>query len=107
MCKVLNKHHAGVPAGAVYIGRGSKWGNRFIIGRDGDRAEVIAKHERWLADQHDLLRALDELRGHDLVCCAPQRCHGDLLMRLANATRDERIAWWRAVKAAHHPLKHR
>jgi Domain of unknown function (DUF4326) len=77
--------------------------NPFRIGFDGDRAAVIAKHERWLADQHDLLRALDELRSHDLVCfCAPQRCHGDLLKRLANATRDERIAWWRAVKAAHH-----
>jgi hypothetical protein len=23
MCRVLNEHHAGVPAGAVYIGRGS------------------------------------------------------------------------------------
>ena len=32
MCRVLNKHHAGVPAGAVYIGRGSKWGNPFRIG---------------------------------------------------------------------------
>ena len=43
----------------------------------------------------------DELRGRDLVCfCAPLPCHGDLLRRLANATRDERIAWWRAVKAA-------
>jgi hypothetical protein len=61
----------------------------------------IAKHERWLADQHNLLRALDELRGRDLVCfCAPLPCHGDLLRRLANATRGERIAWWRAVKAA-------
>jgi hypothetical protein len=101
MCKVLNIHRAGRPAGAKYIGRGSKWGNRFRIGIDGDRATVIAKHERWLADQHDLLRALDELRGHDLLCyCSPKPCHGDLLMRLANATRDERIAWWRAVKAA-------
>jgi hypothetical protein len=63
MCRVLNKHHAGVPAGAVYIGRGSKWGNPFRIGPDGDRAAVIAKYERWLADQHQLLRALDELRG--------------------------------------------
>jgi hypothetical protein len=27
-------------------------------------------------------------------------CHGDLLRRLANATREERIAWWRTVKAA-------
>jgi hypothetical protein len=42
--------------------------NPFWIGFDGNRAMVIAKHERWLADQHDLLRALDELRGHDLVC---------------------------------------
>ncbi len=24
MCKVLNKHAVGVPAGAVYIGRGGK-----------------------------------------------------------------------------------
>ena len=31
MCRVLNKHHAGMPAGAVYIGRGSKWGNPFRI----------------------------------------------------------------------------
>jgi len=101
MCKVLNKRVNGVPAGAVYIGRGSKWGNPFRIGPDGDRAAVIAKHERWLADQHNLLRALDELRGRDLVCfCEPLPCHGDLLRRLANATRDERIAWWRAVKAA-------
>jgi hypothetical protein len=101
MCRVLNKHTAGVPAGAVYIGRGSKWGNPFRIGPNGDRTAVIAKHERWLADQHDLLRALDELRGRDLVCfCAPRACHGDLLRRLANASRDERIAWWRRVKAA-------
>lgn len=101
MCKVLNKHVVGIPDGAVYIGRGSKWGNPFIIGRDGDRATVIAKFERWLADQHHLLRALDELRGRDLVCfCAPRACHGDVLIRLANATRDERIIWWRRVKAA-------
>ena len=57
MCRVLNKHHAGVPAGAVYIGRGSKWGNPFRIDRDGDRFAVIAKYERLLADQRHLLRA--------------------------------------------------
>ncbi|HXW70991.1 MAG TPA: DUF4326 domain-containing protein [Methylocella sp.] len=101
MCKVLNKHRTGVPAGSVYIGRGSKWGNPFRIGPDGDRAAVVAKYERWLAGQHQLLRALDELRGRDLVCfCAPLPCHGDLLLRLATATREARIAWWRGVKAA-------
>ena len=101
MCKVLNKHRTGIPANAVYIGRGSKWGNPFRIGPDGDRAAVIAKYEQWLAQQPQLLRALDELRGRDLVCfCAPRPCHGDLLLQLANATREARIAWWRAVQAA-------
>lgn len=96
MCRVLNKRQGGLPGDAVYIGRGSKWGNPFWIGRDGDRASVIAQYERWLRDQHGLLRALDELRGRHLVCfCAPLACHGDLLLRLANAGRDERIAWWR------------
>jgi hypothetical protein len=85
---------------AVYIGRGSKWGNPFRIGADGDRATVIAKHQSWLRDQHHLLGALDELRGCDLVCfCAPQACHGDLLLWLANATRDDRIGWWRGRAA--------
>ena len=98
MCKVLNKHRDGIAPEAIYIGRGSRWGNPFRIGPDGDRAAVVARHEAWLKDQHALLRALDELRGRDLVCfCAPLACHGDLLVRLANATRDERIAWWRGV----------
>jgi Domain of unknown function (DUF4326) len=96
MCRVLNKRKSGIPAESTYIGRGSKWGNPFSIGADGDRASVIAKHERWLRDQYHLLRALDELRGHNLVCfCAPLACHGDLLLRLANASREHRVAWWR------------
>ena len=98
MSRVLNKRKSGIPAGAIYIGRGSKWGNPFRIGADGNRATVIAKHARWLRDQHHLLRALDELGGKDLLCfCAPAACHGDLLLRLANATREERIAWWRSA----------
>ncbi|ESQ79167.1 DUF4326 domain-containing protein [Asticcacaulis sp. YBE204] len=100
MCKVLNKHHSNASADAVYIGRGSKWGNPFRVGADGDRAAVIAKHERWLCEQVDLLRALDELRGRDLLCfCAPAACHGDLLLRLANCPRDERVAWYRKVRS--------
>lgn len=98
MCKVLNRHTAGSCGDAVYIGRGSKWGNPFRIGADGDRAMVIAKFERSLRDRHDLLRALDELRGKNLVCyCAPAACHGDLLLRLANGSRADLIAWWRSA----------
>lgn len=96
MCRVLNKRTCGHRLDAIYIGRGSKWGNPFRIGPDGDRATVIAKYERWLREQHHLLRALDELRGRDLICfCAPQACHGDLLVWLANASREARVAWWR------------
>lgn len=88
------------PSGGLRIDRKSDWGNPFVMGRDGDRAQVIAKHERWLADQHHLLRRLDELRERDLVCwCHPLPCHGDLLLRLGNATRDERVAWWRRISA--------
>jgi len=58
MCKVLNKHRHGIAAGAVYIGHGSKWGNPFRIGVDGDRATVIARYATWLRDQRGLLRAL-------------------------------------------------
>jgi hypothetical protein len=95
-CKVLNKHAGPTPASAVYIGRGSKWGNPFRIGEHGDRATVIARHEAWLRDQHHLLRELGELRRRDLVCfCAPAACHGDLLLQLANGTRAELVVWWR------------
>ncbi|TIL97281.1 MAG: DUF4326 domain-containing protein, partial [Mesorhizobium sp.] len=78
MCKVLNARIVGkaTAPGRVYIGRPSKWGNPFVIGRDGSREEVIEKYRAWLASQPELLDALDELGGRDLVCwCAPQGCH--------------------------------
>jgi hypothetical protein len=80
----LNQRIHGRPADAVYIGRPSKWGNQFVIGKDGTRAEVIAKYERYLCDS-PLLDQIHELRGKNLVCwCAPEPCHGDVLLRLAN-----------------------
>lgn len=69
----------------VYIGRPSKWGNPYVIGRDGDRATVIAKYENYLLNSPELLGQLDELRGKDLVCwCAPKPCHGDILVKISN-----------------------
>ncbi len=67
----------------IYIGRPNKWGNPFVIGKDGTRAEVIEKYERWLHAQPQLLDAIGELAGKTLGCwCAPQACHGDVLARL-------------------------
>ncbi len=69
----------------VYIGRPSKWGNKFVIGPDGTREEVIRKYEAWVKTQPALMAALGELRGKVLGCwCAPLACHGDVLAKLAN-----------------------
>lgn len=69
----------------VYIGRGSKWGNPYVIGRDGDRRAVIAKYRQHLRGRSDLIAALPELRGKRLACfCAPLPCHGDILAHLAD-----------------------
>jgi hypothetical protein len=68
----------------VYIGRPSKWGNPFVIGKDGSREQVIAKYRKWLLAQPDLIAALPELKGKTLGCwCSPQACHGDVLAELA------------------------
>lgn len=87
MCKVLNARNVGKRSSAtqLYIGRPSKWGNPFVIGRDGSRADVIAKYRAWIVARPALMNALDELRGRDLICwCAPLACHGDVLIELAN-----------------------
>ena len=85
MPKVLNKKLHGVPTGAVYIGRPSIWGNPFVIGKDGARDEVVAKFEGYVRSKPDLLAQLPKLAGRDVVCwCAPARCHGDVLVRMAN-----------------------
>ena len=83
----INKDN-GIPYGAIYIGRGSPWGNPYVIGKDGDRAEVIEKYrvwayQKWVEDQGYGVDWLEPLRGKDLVCfCAPLACHGDVLLEL-------------------------
>jgi len=69
----------------VYIGRPSKWGNPFEIPQDGNRETVIRKFREWLPKQPELMAALPELKGKTLGCwCAPQACHGEILLELAN-----------------------
>lgn len=83
----------------VYIGRGTKWGNRFThvaiteqmrrktpnIERVITRAQAIQFYADELKTRHDLLAALPELVGKVLGCsCKPLSCHGDVLAALAN-----------------------
>lgn len=78
MPRVFNKNRETYPRGAIYIGRGSLWGNPFRVGVDGSRDEVIDRYEQEVLPGLDL----GDLRGHDLVCfCAPQRCHGHSILR--------------------------
>lgn len=84
--RVFNKYEKGIPAGAIYIGRGSPWGNEFVIGQHGDRDAVCDQYEaKKMKDPEFLARVRAELKGKNLVCfCKPKRCHGDFLLRVAN-----------------------
>lgn len=67
----------------VYIGRGGKWGNPFVIGKDGDREVVIKKYKEYLLSNKELLESLKELEGKVLGCyCKPYGCHGDVLVEM-------------------------
>lgn len=72
----------------VYIGRPSKYGNPFVIGKDGDRKTVIKKYEIWLMkdDQKELRHDIKKnLKGKILGCfCKPEKCHGDVIAKIVN-----------------------
>ena len=87
-------------AAGVYVGRpargrrGSPLANPFHLGRDGDRAAVMAAYERWFrekiaAGDAAVVAELDRLAAQyradgelTLLCwCAPEACHGEILAR--------------------------
>lgn len=73
----------------VYIGRPSKWGNPFVIGRDGTRDQVVEKYKTWINTQRELLDDVRSLCGLTLGCwCRPLACHGEVLKELADACID-------------------
>src|SRR5438128_1517988 len=73
-----------MPATAVYVGRGSRWGNPFVVGTDGTREQCmtlyvalvrgylcISKEREHIDQQKATLQALKrvtDLRGLDLAC---------------------------------------
>lgn len=85
---VLNKHHGNIPKDAIFIGRGSIWGNPFPITEIDTRDIVVEKYKRWL--RHKILtrqitlEQLASLHNKDFVCyCSPKACHGDVLEKAA------------------------
>lgn len=83
---IYKNHDAKNRPDCVYIGRPSKWGNPFSIGKDGTREEVVEKYRTYLLSRNDLMeQAQKELGGKNLVCfCAPKLCHGNILIEIAN-----------------------
>ncbi len=86
MTTVVNKRSAEYMAveDKVYIGRGSIWGNRYVIGKDGDRNEVIGMYKEWFLDKiendAEFRKETWKLKGKALVCyCAPLLCHGNII----------------------------
>lgn len=80
--KVYKKGNA--PADGVYIGRGSVWGNPYVIGKHGDRQMVLTQFalyaKRRLEQEPEWLAPLQE---KNLVCfCAPLPCHGNIIQEI-------------------------
>ncbi|CUG86523.1 Hypothetical protein, putative [Bodo saltans] len=85
--------------GHVYIGRnmtqyipgavGSKWGNPFTQGSGMTLEERIHAYEAMVRSSPELMAALVELEGAtQLGCwCAPNPCHGNVLVRLLRERR--------------------
>lgn len=79
--RVWNKRSGNIPADAVYVGRGTPWGNPFVMNQESHRDAVCDAFEKLVLPQLNV----EQLRGKDLVCwCAPKRCHADALLKAAN-----------------------
>ena len=96
--RIQRRRNAGwrMPAGAVYVGRPTRWGNPFPADYFG-QAQAMRLYREWLAGADHLgypdaearrrrvLDTLPELTGRDLACWCPldQPCHADVLLDLA------------------------
>ena len=92
-----------MPANTVYVGRGSKWGNPFVIGKHGTAPRCVQMYENLLScllvvivdgecidAQMRLVKYahahISDLRGKNLACwCSLHKpCHADVLLEIAN-----------------------
>jgi hypothetical protein len=82
-----------MPDNTVNVCRPTKWGNPYVVGKDGDAAECVEKFRNDLYHPNSRLAFdiadLVELRGKNLACfCAlGAPCHADVLLSIANTPR--------------------
>lgn len=80
---VWNAKRHDYPQDAVYIGRGTPWGNPFVIS-SGVLSPRITREDAIRKFEAEILPGLDiePLRGKHLVCsCTPKNCHGLSIMK--------------------------
>ncbi|MEW1754136.1 DUF4326 domain-containing protein [Streptomyces angustmyceticus] len=95
------------PEGAVYVGRGSGWGNPWKVGSTGwttlpggwvdrtpheplTRQQAVDSYRNSETHDVEYLRVIRErLAGRDLMCWCPltEPCHADFLLEVANSSR--------------------
>jgi hypothetical protein len=70
---------------AVRVDRGTRYGNPFVLGEDGDRNEVCDAYRlHYLPHKPSIAERAGDLVGKVLVChCYPERCHAESLVKLA------------------------
>lgn len=110
--RIQRKRNKGwrMPEGAVYVGRGSTWGNPWRVGdrlmtytgpingaQRGQEFVITADLAVALyraAFTADAAEARATLAGRDLACWCPldSPCHADVLLELANATHPRRTS---------------
>lgn len=87
MTKVVNKYYEPYD---IYIGRGSPYGNPYVIGKDGDRDEVCDKYQKDFNERiqkdPEFVELVNLLEGKRLGCFCKQktrevRCHGDTFVK--------------------------
>lgn len=84
----------------IYIGRdqtrfikgatGSKWANPFPVKKYG-RDRCLELYRDYIKSNPELMNSLGELEGKILGCwCAPEPCHGDILIELLEERKDKK-----------------
>lgn len=86
---IYNKNiDANIPKDAIYVGRGSKWGNPFKAIECGSVDIAIDLYEEWLYNKLKVgeitLREISDIYNKPLICyCYPNRCHSEVLLKVA------------------------
>lgn len=78
-----------MPENTIYVGRPTKWGNPFVVGKlfqskyPVTKKQTVGFYKEWLLETTKLSEvAKAELKGKNLACWCPldEPCHADVLL---------------------------